>query len=183
MKRSQKINVYIYKLLIEKKMDGFTIVEARDASRLFPESPKDINELRKIVYRQILRCIENGWLRCEGSGREKRYFKTEEFNSISFEPRKPKLRKKKTAIDSKIAVKNQGTNDYSELIVERNKLKGELEVTLGEIDKYKVLKEQYPEQFQLLDGLQFVANEKAALFMGNINAITNMLNSLSNERA
>ena len=72
MKRSQKINVYIYKLLIEKKMDGFTIVEARDASRFFPESPKDISELRKIIYRQILRCIENGWLRFEGSGRGKR---------------------------------------------------------------------------------------------------------------
>lgn len=70
MKRSQKINVYIYKLLIEKNMDGFTIVEARDAARLFPESPKDINELRKIVYRQILRCIENEWLCCEGSGKK-----------------------------------------------------------------------------------------------------------------
>ena len=162
-------------------MDGFTIVEARDASRFFPESPKDISELRKIIYRQILRCIENGWLRFEGSGRGKRYFKTEEFNSLSFEPSKPKSRVKRTA--PKGSVTNQGTNDYSALIVERNKLKGELEVTLGEIDKYKALKDQYPEQFQLLDGLQFVANEKAALFMGNINAITNMLNSLSNERA
>ncbi|WP_372378053.1 hypothetical protein ACBZ91_01375 [Vibrio natriegens] len=181
MKRSQKINVYIYKLLIEKKMDGFSVVEARDVARLFPESPKDINEVRKIVYRQILRCLENEWLRCEGSGREKRYFKTDKFNSLSFEPRKPKLRVKRTA--PKGSVTNQVTNDYSELIVERNKLKGELEVTLGEIDKYKVLKGQYPEQFQLLDGLQFVANEKAALFMGNINAITNMLNSLSHERA
>lgn len=162
-------------------MDGFTIVEARDAARLFPESPKDINELRKIVYRQILRCIENEWLRCEGSGREKRYFKTDKFNSLSFEPRKPKSRVRKAP--PKGSVTNQATNDYSELIVERNKLKGELEVTLGEIDKYKALKEQYPEQFQLIDGLQFVANEKAALFMGNINAITNMLNSLSHERA
>ncbi|MEZ8103358.1 hypothetical protein [Vibrio bivalvicida] len=58
MKRSKKINVYIYKLLIEKKMDGFSVVEARDAARLFSESPKDINELRKIVYRQLLQCIE-----------------------------------------------------------------------------------------------------------------------------
>ncbi|ARO99351.1 Transcriptional regulator VspR [Vibrio alginolyticus] len=54
MKRSQKINAYIYKLLIEKKMDGFSVVEVRDVARLFPESPKDINELRKIVYRQLL---------------------------------------------------------------------------------------------------------------------------------
>ncbi|MEF1187524.1 hypothetical protein REH72_23305, partial [Vibrio sinaloensis] len=60
MKRSQKINVYVYKLLIEKKMDGFSVVEARDVARMFPESPKDINELRKIVYRQLLKCIECG---------------------------------------------------------------------------------------------------------------------------
>lgn len=181
MKRSQKINAYIYKLLIEKKMDGFSVVEARDVARLFPESPKDINELRKIVYRQLLKCIESGWLRCEGSGREKRYFKTDEFNSLSFEPRKPKSRVRKSR--PRVSVTNQDNNDYSELTVERNRLKGELEVTLGEIDKYKALKEQYPEQFQLLERLNVAANEKAALFMGNINAITNMLNSLSHERA
>ncbi|MDA0127116.1 hypothetical protein OH458_03390 [Vibrio sp. MarTm2] len=181
MKRSQKINVYIYKLLIEKKMDGFSVVEARDVARMFPESPKDINELRKIVYRQLLKCIECGWLRCEGSGREKRYFKTDEFKSLSFEPRKPKSRVKK--IIPKVSVANKGNSDYSELLIERNRLKGELEVTFGEIDKYKTLKEQYPEQFQLLERLHVAANERAALFMGNINAITNMLNSLSHERA
>ncbi|RQW62534.1 hypothetical protein [Vibrio viridaestus] len=181
MKRSQKINTYIYKLLIETKMDGFSVIEARDVARLFPESPKDINELRKIVYRQLLKCIECGWLRCEGSRREKRYFKTDEFNSISFEPRKPKSRVKKNI--PKVSVTNQANRDYSELTIERNRLKGELEVTLGEIEKYKALKEQYPEQFQLLERLNVAANEKAALFMGNINAITNMLNSLSHERA
>ncbi|MBY7855750.1 hypothetical protein KW429_18885 [Vibrio fluvialis] len=181
MKRSQKINAYIYKLLIEKRMDGFSVIEARDVARLFPESPKDINELRKIVYRQLLKCIESGWLRCEGSGREKRYFKTDVFNSLSFEPRKPKSRVRKSR--PTVSVTNQDSNDYSELTVERNRLKGELEVTLGEIDKYKTLKEQYPEQLQLLERLNVAANEKAALFMGNINAITNMLNSLSHERA
>ncbi|MCG9684434.1 hypothetical protein L1D31_18010 [Vibrio sp. Isolate23] len=181
MKRSQKINVYVYKLLIEKKMDGFSVVEARDIARMFPESPKDINELRKIVYRQLLKCIEYGWLRCEGSGREKRYFKTDEFKSLSFEPRKPKSRVKK--IIPKVSVTNKTNSDYSELMIERNRLKGELEVTFGEIDKYKTLKEQYPEQFQLLERLHVAANEKAALFMGNINAITNMLNSLPHERA
>jgi len=179
MKRSQKINVYIYKLLIDKKMDGFSIVEARDIARMFPESPRDINELRKIIYRQISKCIKSGWLRCEGSGREKRYYKTDDFYALSFEPRKPRLKKRTFQVSST----NQVSNDYSELTVERKRLKGELEVTLGEIEKYNVLKEQYPEQFQLLERLQVAANEKAALFMGNINAITNMLNSLSHERA
>ncbi|MBN3493789.1 hypothetical protein [Vibrio neptunius] len=181
MKRSQKINVYVYKLLIEQKMDGFSVVEARDAARFFPESPQDVNELRKIVYRQILNCLERGWLRCEGSGREKRYFTTDEFNLLSFVPRKSKSRVSKSRL--KVSVSNQDSNDYSELTVECNRLKGELEVTLGEIDKYKTLKEQYPEQFHLLERLHVAANEKAALFMGNINAITNMLNSLSYERA
>lgn len=162
-------------------MDGFSVVEARDVARMFPESPKDINELRKIVYRQLLKCIECGWLRCEGSGREKRYFKTDEFKSLSFEPRKPISRVKK--IIPKVSVTNKANSDYSELMIERNRLKGELEVTFGEIDKYKTLKEQYPEQFQLLERLHVAANEKAALFMGNINAITNMLNSLPRERA
>ncbi len=177
MKRSQKINVYVYKLLIEKKMDGFTVIEARDIARSFTESPKDIDELRKIVYRQMRKCEDCGWLRSEGSGREKRYYKTDTFKSQSFEPRKLRVKHH----DSKLSPINKPSNDYVKLTVERNQLKGELEVTLGEIDKYKDLKEQYPEQKLLIERLQVTANEKAAVFMGNINAITNILNSLSYE--
>ncbi|MBF9001585.1 hypothetical protein [Vibrio nitrifigilis] len=180
MKRSQKINAYIYKLLIEKGWMGFPLLRL---GMLPVCSPKALKTSMNFVdcYRQLLKCIESRWLRCEGSGREKRYFKTDEFNSLSFEPRKPKSRVRKSR--PTVPVTNQDSNDYSELTVERNRLKGELEVTLGEIDKYKTLKEQYPEQFQLLERLNVAANEKAALFMGNINAITNMLNSLSHERA
>lgn len=174
MKRSQKINIYIYKLLIERKMDGFLVVEARDVARLFPESPKDINELRKIIYRQILKCITIGWLRSEGAGRKKRYFKTDKFNSLSFECSKPRVKNK----TYKISFTNQQNNDYSELAVERNKLKDELEITLGIIEKYKELKERYPEQSMLLDKLHATASKQSASFMSDIEAITNMLNGL-----
>lgn len=178
MKRSQKINVYVYKLLIEKNLNGFSVIEARDIAHLFPESPQDIDVLRKLVYRQLRKCEEIGWLRSEGSGRGKRYYKTDEFNALSFEPRRLPSKKKKPKISN-----TQPHSDYPELTIERSRLKGELEVTLGEIEKYKVLKEQYPEQFQLIERLQATANERAATFMGTINAITNMLNSISRERA
>jgi hypothetical protein len=174
MRHSQKINTYIHKLLIEKKMDGFSVIEARDTAQLFDESPEDTDEVRKIVYRQIRLCETNGWLRSEGSSRQKRYFKTDLFNSLSFEPRKKRPRKTTSVISSP----NQSTHDYSELAIERNKIKGELAVTLGEIEKYKTLKEQYPEQSQLIARLHAAANEQAALFMGNIDAITKVLSSL-----
>ena len=82
MKRSQKINAYIYRLLIEKNMDGFSVVEARDIAHLFEDSPNDADEVRKIVYRQIRLCENNGWLRSEGNGRKKRYYKTKIFYSL-----------------------------------------------------------------------------------------------------
>ncbi|WP_413284051.1 hypothetical protein [Vibrio sp. MA40-2] len=175
MKRSKKINACIYKLLIEKKMDGFSVIDARNVAQLFDESPKDANEIRKIVYRQIRLFEINGWLRSEGDRKDKRYFKTELFNSLSFEPKKKRF----TKVTTKKISSDKPINDYSELVIERKRIKGKLVVTLSEIEKYQVLKEQYPEQVQLLNNLHAEASDQAAIFMGNIDAITKMLNSLN----
>lgn len=79
MKRSRKISAVMHKLLIEKGMDGFSVVELRDASLSIEFTGSDLDEARKKVYRQILRFEKNNWLRSEGSGRKKRYFQTDLF--------------------------------------------------------------------------------------------------------
>ncbi len=75
MKRSMKISAEMYKLLIERTLDGFSVIELRDELIVLKGSPIDPDEARKKVYRQILRFIKKGWLRSEGSGRQKDTFR------------------------------------------------------------------------------------------------------------
>lgn len=75
MKRSMKISAEMYKLLIERTMDGFSVIELRDEFIALKGPFVDPDEARKKVYRQILRFIKKGWLRSEGSGRQKNTFR------------------------------------------------------------------------------------------------------------
>ncbi|MDF4990398.1 hypothetical protein P3674_22055, partial [Vibrio parahaemolyticus] len=74
MKRSTKISAMMHKLLIEKEMDGFSVVELRDAFISTDNSGTDPDEARRMVYRQIRRFTNNSWLITEGKGQKKRYF-------------------------------------------------------------------------------------------------------------
>ena len=60
-------------VIVEKGMDGFSVIELRDASLSVSDLRKEPDEARKRLYRQILRFVRNGWLQSEGEGRDKRY--------------------------------------------------------------------------------------------------------------
>ena len=60
MKRSTKISAIMHKLLIEKGMDRFSVIELRDASLSISDFRKEPDEARKRLYRQILRFVRNG---------------------------------------------------------------------------------------------------------------------------
>nr|MBF4242917.1 hypothetical protein [Vibrio anguillarum] len=79
MKKVIRINPYMFNLLIEKGMDDFSVIDARDAllnsSVIF--SSKD--DARKYIYKQLLSFEEKGWLSTIGTHRSKRYHQTSEF--------------------------------------------------------------------------------------------------------
>lgn len=167
MKRSMKISAEMYKLLIERTLDGFSVTELRDEFIVLKGSSIDPDEARKKVYRQILRFIKKGWFSCEGIGRQKRYFQTDTFKALSVEP-------KSGNVDIEITSKH----DYSMLVSERNQYKGELEIVLGEIDEYQSLKARFPELESKLDPLFDEARIRSAYLLGKINGLTNVLKVL-----
>ncbi len=87
MKRATKISAMMHKLLIEKEMDGFSVVELRDAFVCTDNGSTDKDEARRMVYRQIRRFMENNWLKCEGKGQKKRYFQTTQFKNLQVKPK------------------------------------------------------------------------------------------------
>ncbi|MBF4249528.1 MULTISPECIES: hypothetical protein [Vibrio] len=170
MKRSTKISAVMHKLLIEKRMDGFSVMEMRDALINLKEAAQNPDEARKRVYRQIWQYQKRNWLRSEGEGRRKRYFQTKVFKDLDVAPRKKA--KRETLI-------KESAPDYSVLLRESNEYKGELEIVLGEIDEYHSLKCRFPELESRLVPLLQQARERSAQLLGKMNGLENVLKTLS----
>ena len=168
MKRSAKVSAVMHKLLIEKEMDGFSVIELRDASISISNDHTEPDEARKIVYRQILRFIKNDWLRSEGTGQKKRYFQTDLFKTLQVAP-KPEA----------VEVEISSMTDYSILRRERSQYKGELEIVLGEIEEYQSLNHRFPELKVKLTPFLEQAKERSAHLLGKVNVLTNVLKTLS----
>ncbi|PSU42858.1 hypothetical protein C9J12_28590 [Photobacterium frigidiphilum] len=168
MKRSAKVSAVMHKLLIEKEMDGFSVIELRDASISISNDHTEPDEARKIVYRQILRFIKNDWLRSEGTGQKKRYFQTDLFKTLQVAP-------KPEAVEIEIS----SMTDYSILRRERSQYKGELEIVLGEIEEYQSLNHRFPELKVKLTPFLEQAKERSAHLLGKVNVLTNVLKTLS----
>ncbi|EKC5523911.1 TPA: hypothetical protein ACF5BZ_004280 [Vibrio parahaemolyticus] len=170
MKRSKKISAVMHKLLIEKRMDGFSVTEARDASVNPDGCIQNLNEARQKVYRQIWQYQQKGWLRSEGEGRNRRYFQTEQFRELQVAPRKK--------FEGEPLIKKP-ISDYSVLLRESNEYKGELEIVLGEIDEYQSLRRRFPELESRLTPLLQQARERSAHLLGKMNGLENVLKALS----
>lgn len=165
MKRSLKISDEMHYLLIEKEMDGFLVVELRDAFVSIGDSYVDLDDARRKVYRQLLRLVKNNWLRVEGAGQQKRYFQTDSFKALQIETASNK-------------VTSSTLPDYSVLKHERNQYKGELEIVFGEINEYQSLCRRFPELEPRLLPLLEQAREHSAQLLGSVNVLTSVLKTL-----
>jgi hypothetical protein len=168
MKRSPKISAVMHKLLIKKRMDGFSVVELRDASISTDDSHVDLDDARRKIYRQILRFMKNNWLRSEGNGQQKRYFQTDLFKTFQTASK----------LES-VGIDISSIPDYSVLNHERNQHKGELEIVLGEIEEYQSLNCRFPELEPKLTPFFEQAKERSAHLFGKVNVLTNVLKTLS----
>ncbi|NLS14899.1 hypothetical protein HGP28_18745 [Vibrio sp. SM6] len=171
MRRTRKVDALMHKLLIEKRMDGFSVVELRNASLAYVETPCDLHELRKRLYRQLQRFESNNWLRAEGSRVDKRYFQTEQMNNFDFVPK----------IIS-VAHNEPETPTLAVLTRERNESRGELEIALGEVDEYQSLIQRFPELEPKLDVLLAQSRERSAQLLGKVNVLTKVLDTFACEQ-
>ncbi|MBF4336836.1 hypothetical protein P4S52_15385 [Vibrio sp. SA48] len=171
MKKVIRINPYMFNLLIEKGMDDFSVIDARDAllnsSVIF--SSKD--DARKYIYKQLLSFEEKGWLSTIGTHRSKRYHQTSEFKALTVEPRVAS--KNKVNVDP--IVTQTADTPLNVLEQEKKQYEGELEITLGEIEEYQSLLTRFPHNRQKMQPLFNTARERSAKLLGKINALTNWI--------
>lgn len=171
MKKVIRINPYMFNLLIEKGMDDFSVIDARDAllnsSVIFPSK----DDARKYIYKQLLSFEEKGWLSTIGTHRSKRYHQTSEFKALTVEPRVAS--KNKVNVDP--IVTQTADTPLNVLEQEKKQYEGELEITLGEIEEYQSLLTRFPHNRQKMQPLFNTARERSAKLLGKINALTNWI--------
>ncbi|ALS33050.1 hypothetical protein PTRA_a1909 [Pseudoalteromonas translucida KMM 520] len=172
-----KLNQHIYSLLLEKECNGFTIVELRDELLTVTDTYQDIDEARKFIYRQTTALERKEILISKGSGRNKKYFKSELFNKVTFEP-------KQVAIEQEISIScntdNQASPLVETLLNEKNQFEAELAILLGEVDEYKALQKRFPDHLNLFYSALDDAKNNSAKLLGKVNALTTVLSSLNN---
>jgi hypothetical protein len=172
-----KLNQHIYSLLIEKECNGFTIVELRDELLTVTDTYQHIDEARKFIYRQTTALERKDLLNSKGSGRDKKYFKTELFNNASFVAKQVVIEKEKSISSH---TNNQASPLVETLLNEKKQFEAELAILLGEVDEYKALQKRFPEHLSLFYSALDDAKNNSAKLLGKVNALTTILASLNN---
>jgi hypothetical protein len=173
------MNVFLHSLLIDKKMNNFTVTEAKDALlREHIEFVDDI-EARKFIYRQLTRHIKKGLLNreevCNNDKNKVIYSKTEKFFTSDI-----------VAVKRTRKIINQATfNNTSQAFPTLNyKIQLEKELlthridfntTLEEAKEYKRLSSRFPNLQEKIQEYELETKNKSTKLLGKINALQNIL--------
>lgn len=168
MTRSLTLNSEMYNLLIDRGMDQFTVLQARDALLIHSKRFTDGNEARKFVYRQLLAFERKGWLVSSGEDRDKTYAVTEIFKQLSFVPKGSSVPKVSPAVE---------VDSLSLLEKEKQSNEAELAITLGEVEAYQRLLKRFPDKEAITRSLLDNARERSARQLGQIKALGELINA------
>ncbi len=161
----------MYKLLVEDNLDGFSVIEARNASLQMDSIDKNPVEARKQIYRQILHFEKKGWLQAEGIGRNKRYYQTNSFKCLTFFP--------KVSHESVYINKHHlFEKGYSILENELELHQRELGIVQGEIEEYLSLTARFPELEQSLSLMLQRSQKRSFSLLGKVNVLKSVVNEL-----
>jgi hypothetical protein len=162
------LNESIYVLLVQKRVNKFSVGELKDAYMAEFNHYKSESEARKFIYRQVYKLVSSGYLIKKGKKHTKniKYYQTELFKSDFCDGRSTVSQIKLNKIGSKLRLINK--------LVE---YKGRLAVSIAEIEEYQQRTNQYPHLIERLKPKLDLAKHKRSQFIGKVMAIENILNS------
>jgi hypothetical protein len=162
------INEKIYVLLVQKKINNFSICELKDAYMAEFTNYKTEDEVRKFIYRQVYKLVNSGHLIKKGK---------KHTNSIKYH--QTQVFKNEFLIDE-CQMYSKRFNETDCKFVLRGKLikyKEHLVSSIAESEEYQRCINQYPQLINTLKPKLELANHKKSQFLGKITAIENILNS------
>lgn len=179
------MNVFLHSLLIDKKMNNFTVAEAKETLlREHIEFVDDV-EARKFIYRQLTRHIKKGLLnREEVSNNDKNkviYSKTEKFFTSNIVAVKRARKTIKQATINNTPQTFTTLNYKIELEKELLTHRIDFNTTLEEAKEYKRLASRFPSLQEKLRKYELDTKNKSTKLLGKINALQNILSDITIE--
>lgn len=139
MIKKPALNEYIYILLIDKELDGFSVPVLRNEMLKLTDKFGNGTDTRKFVYHQLRQLEKHGFLSTRGVGRRKTYHKTQQFQETKF-VNKPE-NKTVTNEPEAFGIKDTG---LKELMHEKARCAAELEFAVAGINEYRSLADRLP---------------------------------------
>ncbi|MDO6642094.1 response regulator [Shewanella sp. 5_MG-2023] len=168
-KISMKICTRLHTILQDESFNNFRVSQLRDAYLAISPTNKDSVEVRKYVYRQILRLVKKGLLLKKGTKNSKRitYQKSDLFHEASFISERKVNKPELTNASTRLAVQQ----------LEKRLKESEVDLltSIGESEEYMRLYQSFPEMKTHLESQYLQARENSSKLLGQIKAIKSVL--------
>ena len=152
-------------------MDRFTVKEVRASFFFLPSQKefKDLSELRRAIYAELLKYEKRGWLKKSVSAKKgiTTYTKTEIFD-IPFKPIQPKT----------LELPELQNQEIRELYTRLNDYKNDLLEGIGKADEFRSLREIYPHLHNEFQPEYNKVRESNSRLLGKIDALEKTLSKL-----
>lgn len=171
-KISIKINARLHTILQDENFDDFQVTQLRDAYLASSIANQNIIEVRKYIYRQILRLVKKGLLLKKGANSKSTvYQKSALFFEANFIIQ--------NTTDSRVSKPEPitpGTNIAIQRLEERLKQSEvDLLTSIGESEEYMRLYKSFPEMKVHLESQYLQSRENSSKLLGQIKAIKSVL--------
>ncbi|WP_462174555.1 hypothetical protein [Pseudoalteromonas gelatinilytica] len=158
-------------------MDRFTVKEVRASFFFLPSQKefKDLSELRRAIYAELLKYEKRGWLKKSVSAKKgiTTYTKTEIFD-IPFEPIQP------NNIQT-LQLPELQNQEIRELYTRLNDYKNDLLEGIGKADEFRSLREIYPHLHNEFQPEYNKVRESNSRLLGKIDALEKTLSKLQHK--
>jgi len=165
--RQRKIDQFLYRLLVEKSLDKFTVLNLRDAYIRESQVPISPKEARNRVYALIHRYTKQGLLvkETKQNSRESIYSKTSQFHCTEFYHSSSKN------TDDKRNIYSNSTQSIGEIEKKLDQYQVDLLASIAESEEYMKLYETNPELKEALEPNYHQAREQSSKLLGQIKAL------------
>nr|USN27210.1 transcriptional regulator VspR [synthetic construct]VVV03653.1 Transcriptional regulator VspR [Aliivibrio wodanis] len=182
MSNKVKLNEVVFKILIENKLDGFTVSDMRDSVLEVSDLFESKEAAGTFAYRQIF-ALEKKKLLAKSEkvdGKKLTYYQTELLlnSQVTMKSYEFKERAKRTSVIPKASISSK-EKPISELLKavtkQKTQYEAELTMVLSETEEVKHVMSSFPDESTHLQALYLDLRNQSATLCGKVNALTKII--------
>lgn len=184
MSNKVKLNEVVFKILIENKLDGFTVSDMRDSVLEVSDLFESKEAAGTFAYRQIF-ALEKKKLLAKSEkvdGKKLTYYQTELLlnSQVIMKSYEFKERAKRTSVIPKatasISSKEKPTSELLKAVIkQKTQYEAELTMILSETEEVKHVMSSFPDESTHLQALYLDLRNQSATLCGKVNALTKII--------